>query len=220
MGLPIIAAFKALPLLTKIGLAAGTAKTLSGVGQTAFSGQRRAERDLTKQIEAIPEYTKSPSILEYYEQARQRYGVSPTQTAMYRQQMQDIERTGAGAVSQLRGSRERLGGTSTILNSLLRAKLGANVAAEQEQNRRFGQLGAAAQMMRGEDVMKQQRDLMKQEQRIRQAAAKAEGRAAVKRAGITNIFGGLTDIGKAAVTKPTGSNLTAEQLSALANLRF
>jgi hypothetical protein len=210
----------ALPLLTKISLAAGAAKTLSGVGQTAFSGQRRAERDLTKQIEAIPEYTKSPSILEYYEQARQRYGVSPTQTATYRQQMQDIERTGAGAVSQLRGSRERLGGTSTILNSLLRAKLGANVAAEQEQNRRFGQLGAAAQMMRGEDVMKQQRDLMKQEQRIRQAAAKAEGRAAVKRAGITNIFGGLTDIGKAAVTKPTGSNLTAEQLSALANLRF
>lgn len=220
MGLPIIAAFKALPLLTKIGLAAGTAKTLSGVGQTAFSGQRRAERDLTKQIEAIPEYTKSPSILEYYEQARQRYGVSPTQTAMYKQQMQDIERSGAGAVSQLRGSRERLGGTSTILNSLLRAKLGANVAAEQEQNRRFGQLGAAAQMMRGEDVMKQQRDLMKQEQRIRQAAAKAKGRADVKQAGITNIFGGLTDIGKAAVTKPTGSNLTAQQLNALANLRF
>jgi small-conductance mechanosensitive channel len=119
--------------------------------------------------------------------------------------MQDIERTGAGAVSQLRGSRERLGGTSTILNSLLRAKLGANVAAEQEQNRRFGQLGAAAQMMRGEDVMKQQRELMKQEQRIRQASAKAAGRAAVQRAGLTNIFGGLTDIGKAAVTKPTGS---------------
>lgn len=215
MGLPIIAAFKALPLLTKIGLAAGTAKTLSGVGQTAFSGQRRAERDLTKQIEAIPEYTKSPSILEYYEQARQRYGVSPTQTAMYRQQMQDIERTGAGAVSQLRGSRERLGGTSTILNSLLRAKLGANVAAEQEQNRRFGQLGAAAQMMRGEDVMKQQRDLMKQEQRIRQAAAKAAGRAAVQRAGLTNIFGGLTDIGKAAALEGGDSKLL-ESLKKLA----
>jgi hypothetical protein len=210
----------ALPLLTKISLAAGAAKTGAGLAQTFTSGQRRAERDLTKQIEAIPEYTKSPSILEYYEQARQRYGVSPTQTAMYRQQMQDIERTGAGAVSQLRGSRERLGGTSTILNSLLRAKLGANVAAEQEQNRRFGQLGAAAQMMRGEDVMKQQRDLMKQEQRIRQASAKAEGRAAVKRAGITNIFGGLTDIGKSVSNKPSSSNLTAEQLSALANLRF
>jgi hypothetical protein len=113
-----------------------------------------------------------------------------------------------------------MGAASSIARSLSDATLGAEVAAEQEQNRRFGQLGAAAQMMRGEDVMKQQRDLMKQEQRIRQAAAKAKGRADVKQAGITNIFGGLTDIGKAAVTKPTGSNLTAQQLNALANLRF
>lgn len=179
-------------------------KQMLGAGQVLFSGQRKAEKALTKQIEAIPEYLKSPSILEYYEQARQRYGVSPTQTAMYKQQMQDIERTGAGAVSQLRGSRERLGGTSTILNSLLRAKLGANVAAEQEQNRRFGQLGAAAQMMRGEDVMKQQRDLMKQEQRIRQAAAKAAGRAAIQRAGFTNIIGSLTDMAKAGASMSGG----------------
>jgi hypothetical protein len=220
MGLPIIAAFKALQPLTKIALAAGAAKTLSGVGQTAFSGQRRAERDLTKQIEAIPEYTKSPSILEYYEQARQRYGVSPTQTAMYKRQMQNIQRAGATGLAGARGTAARMGAASSIARSLSDATLGAEVAAEQEQNRRFGQLGAAAQMMRGEDVMKQQRDLMKQEQRIRQAAAKAKGRADVKQAGITNIFGGLTDIGKAAVTKPTGSNLTAQQLNALANLRF
>lgn len=195
----------ALPLLTKIGLAAGAAKTLSGVGQTAFSGQRRAERDLTKQIEAIPEYTKSPSILEYYEQARQRYGVSPTQTAMYKRQMQNIQRAGATGLAGARGTAARMGAASSIARSLSDATLGAEVAAEQEQNRRFGQLGAAAQMRRSEDVMQQQRELMKQEQRIRQASAKAAGRAAVQRAGLTNIFGGLTDIGKAAVTKPTGS---------------
>jgi small-conductance mechanosensitive channel len=160
---------------------------------------------LTKQIEAIPEYTKSPSILEYYEQARQRYGVSPTQTAMYKRQMQNIQRAGATGLAGARGTAARMGAASSIARSLSDATLGAEVAAEAEQNRRFGQLGAAAQMMRGEDVMKQQRDLMKQEQRIRQAAAKAKGRADVKQAGITNIFGGLTDIGKAAVTKPTGS---------------
>jgi hypothetical protein len=208
MGLPIIAAFKALQPLTQIALAAGAAKTLSGVGQTAFSGQRRAERDLTKQIEAIPEYTKSPSILEYYEQARQRYGVSPTQTAMYKRQMQNIQRAGATGLAGARGTAARMGAASSIARSLSDATLGAEVAAEQEQNRRFGQLGAAAQMMRGEDVMKQQRDLMKQEQRIRQAAAKAKGRADVKQAGITNIFGGLTDIAKAATTKPSTGSTT------------
>lgn len=211
----------ALPLLAKIGLAAGAAKTGAGLVQTFTSGQGKAERDLTKQIENIPEYVKSPSILEYYEQARQRYGVSPTQTAMYKRQMQNIQRAGATGLAGAQGARGRMGAASTIARSLSDATLGAEVAAEQEQNRRFGQLGQAAQMMRGEDVMKQQRDLMKQEQRIRQASAKAEGRAAVKRAGISNIFGGLTDIGKSVSSKPSSSsNLTAEQLSALANLRF
>jgi hypothetical protein len=192
----------ALPLVTKIGLAAGAAKTGAGLVQTFTSGQRKAEKDLRKQIEAIPEYTKSPSILEYYEQARQRYGVSPTQTAMYKRQMQNIQRAGATGLAGAQGARGRMGAASTIARSLSDATLGAEVAAEGEQSRRFGQLGAAAQMRRGEDVMQQQRELMKQEQRIRQAAAKAAGRAAVQRAGLTNIFGGLGDIGKAALTKP------------------
>lgn len=198
----------ALPLAAKIGLAAGGAKLLGGVAQTAFSGQRKAERDLTKQIEEIPEYVKSPSILEYYEQARQRYGVSPTQTAMYKRQMQNIQRAGATGLAGAGGARGRISATPSITRSLADATLGAEVAAETEQNRRFGQLGAAAQMMRTEDVMKQQRDLMKQEQRIRQASAKAAGRAAVKRAGLTNIFGSLTDIGKAVLTKPSSEPTT------------
>jgi small-conductance mechanosensitive channel len=186
-----------------IALIAGGVKTLGGLAQTAFSGQKRAEKDLSKQIQAIPEYVKSPSILEYYEQARQRYGVSPTQTAMYKRQMQNIQRAGATGLAGAQGARGRMGAASTIARSLSDATLGAEVAAEAEQNRRFGQLGAAAQMRRGEDVMQQQRELMKQEQKIRQAAAKAAGRAAVQRAGLTNIFGGLTDVGKAALTKPS-----------------
>jgi hypothetical protein len=83
-----------------IALIAGGVKTLGGLAQTAFSGQKRAEKDLSKQIQAIPEYVKSPSILEYYEQARQRYGVSPTQTAMYKRQMQNIQRAGATGLAR------------------------------------------------------------------------------------------------------------------------
>ena len=180
---------------------AGLAAAQTGLG---FIQAARGRKELKKEIAGLPQYQQSQGILDYYNQAQQRYGVSPTQTATYRQQMQDIERTGAGAVSQLRGSRERIGGASTILDSLLRAKRGTGVAAEQEQARRFGQLGAAAQMMRGEDVMKQQRELMKQEQKIRQAAAKAAGRAAVQRAGFTNITGSLTDMAKAGASMTGG----------------
>jgi hypothetical protein len=175
----------------------GAQKQLVGLGQFLFSGQKKAERNLRKQIEAIPEYEKSPSILDYYEQAKQRYGVAPTQTAMYKRQMQNVQRAGATGLAGARGSRARMGAASSVARSLSDATLGAEVAAEQEQNRRFGQLGSAAQMRRGEDVMVDQRRLLKQEQRIRQAAAKAQGTAAIKGAGLTNIFGGMSDMGKA-----------------------
>lgn len=176
---------------------AATQKQLAGAAQFLFSGQRKAEKKLTKEIEAIPEYTKSPSILDFYEQARQRYGISPAQTAMYKRQMANIQRAGSTALAGAGGARGRMGVASTVARQLSDATLGAETAAEQEQARRFGQLGQAAQMMRSEDVMAEQRKLLKQEQRLRQASARAAGAAAIKRAGLTNIFGGMSDMAKA-----------------------
>lgn len=201
-GIP--AAIKSLSDAQKVGLAAGGLKTLGGLAQAAFSGQRKAEKDLRKQIEAIPSYQKSQGILDYYEQAKQRYGVSPTQTAAYKRQMANIQRSGATALAGAGGARGRMAAASTIARSLSDAAQGAEVAAEQEQSRRFGQLGSAAQMLRGEEAMQQQRELMKQEQRIRQAAAKAAGRAATQRTGISNIFGGIGDVGKSLLSRPYG----------------
>lgn len=196
--LPFLAA---LPLAAKIGLAAGGAKLIGGGIQAATSGQKKAERALDKSIEAIPEYTMSPSILQYYEQAKQRYGISPTQTAMYKRQMQNIQRAGATGVAALRGARGRMAAVPSIVRSLSDSSLGTEVAGEQEQARRFSQLGSATQMKAGQEAAVEQRKLAKQQQRISAAQAKAVGRAAVKRAGLTNIFSGLTDIGKAAMTK-------------------
>lgn len=184
-----------------IGLLASGVKTLGGVLQATTSGQKKAERALGREVEAIPDYTMSPSILKFYQAARQKYAVPPTQTAFYKQQMQDIERAGSTALSQLRSPRERLGGTSTIMDRLLKAKLEANVAAEQERNRRFSQFGTATQMMAGQEAAAEQRKLAKQQQKINLAEAKAVGRAAVKRAGLGNIFGGLTDIAKTGMSE-------------------
>ena len=175
---------------------AAAQKKQAGLAQFLFSGQRKAEKKLTKEIEAIPEYTKSPSILDFYEQARQRYGISPTQTAAYKRQMANIQRAGATALAGAGGARGRMGAASTVARQLSDAALGAEVAGEQEKARRFGQLGQAAQMMRGEDVMAEQRRSLKQQQRLSQAAARAAGAAAIKRAGLTNIFGAMSDMAK------------------------
>ena len=184
---------------------AGGAKALGGVLQTAFSGQKKAEKGLEKSIEAIPEYTMSPSILQYYEQAKQRYGISPTQTAMYKRQMQNIQRAGATGLAGLRGARARMGAVPTLARTLADASLGVEVAGEQEQARRFGQFGSATQMKAGQEAAVEQRKLAKQYQRISAAQAKAAGRAAVKRAGLTNIFGGLTDVAKAGMSQEEGA---------------
>jgi hypothetical protein len=191
--------------LATIAAVAGGVKTLGGIAQTAFSGQKKAEKNLEKSIEAIPEYTMSPSILQYYEQAKQRYGVSPTQTAMYKRQMQNIQRAGATGLAGLGGARARIGAVPSIVRTLSDASLGAEVAGEQEQARRFGQLGSATQMKAGQEAAVEQRKLAKQYQRISAAQAKAAGRAAVKRAGLTNIFGGLTDVAKAGMSKEEGA---------------
>lgn len=176
--------------LTLTALIAGGAKTLSGLGQTIFSGQKKAEKALGKEIEAI----QFPSILDIYAESKRRYGVSPEQSALYKRQMQNVARQQAGGLRKLQQSGNVLAGIPGILDAGAKASLDAAVAAEGERNRRFGQYTSAAQA-------KTQAELQKQYQKISAAQAKAAGRAAVKRAGLTNIFGGLTDIGKAAMSE-------------------
>lgn len=168
--------------------------------QTLFSGQKKAERALEKTIEGIPAYQTSPSILDYYAQAKQRYGVSPTQTAAYKRQMQNIQRAGATSLAGAGGARGRMAIAPSIARSMSDAGLAAETAAEAQQTQRFGELGRAAQMLASQDVMKQQRDLLKQQQRISAAAAKAAGRAAVKRAGLQGMQSAFETAGKIAAS--------------------
>lgn len=172
-----------------MALAGGT-KALGGVLQAAFSGQKKAEKALGKEIDAI----QFPSLLNIYAETKRRYGISPEQSAFYKGQMQNIARSQATGLRTLQQSGNVLGGLPSILDVANRSSLAAKSRAEEEKNRRFGQYMSAAQM-------KTQAELAKQNQKISAAAAKAAGAAAIKRSGLTNIYGGLTDIGKAYMSK-------------------
>jgi hypothetical protein len=165
---------------------AGGAKALGGLAQTIFSGERRAQKKLESEIEGI----KFPSILDYYSEAQRRYGIAPEQSALYKRQMQNLGRLQAGGMRKLQQSGNILAGIPGLLDVGARSSLDAVIAAEQERNRRFSEYGSAAQM-------KTQAELNKQRQKIELAAAKAQGASSIKRAGLTNIFGGLTDIASA-----------------------
>jgi hypothetical protein len=70
------------------------------------------------------------------------------------------------------------------------AGLGAEVAAEQEQSRRFGQLGQAAQLKRGEEMAAfQQNQVLPSQMRLQMAAQRAAGGTQIANTGISNLFG-------------------------------
>ena len=176
---------------------AGIAKAAGGGVQALASGAGKKQKELKASVEAIPDYLKSPSIGSFLQQAQQNYGISPTQTALYKRQMQNLQRAGATGLAGAQGSRARMGAASSIFRGISDASLEAERVAEQQRQQRFGVLGQATGMQAAEDRAAELRKFQKQQQRIALAEARAQGAAATKRAGLTNIFGGLTDIGKA-----------------------
>lgn len=150
-----------------------------------------------KQLEKLqsPTYKQNDGIMKYYNEALARYGVSPSDSALYKRQQQNINRGVSTGISALQDRRSALAGTSSLLRNANDASLNAEVAAENQRNQRFGQLGGAAQMKAGEDRMAyQQNELAPFERKYNLLAAKAGANNQTVNAGISNIFGGLQNM--------------------------
>lgn len=117
---------------------------LAGLAQMIFSGRKKAERELNSL--QMPTAEGSRSISNFYNQALGRYNVSPTDSAMYRRQQQNIQRGLATGIGALRDRGSALAGAGRLMAGVSDASLNAEAMAEQERNRRFGQLGQAAGM--------------------------------------------------------------------------
>ena len=127
-----------MPLPLVAGLQMGAGLLQAGIG--AISARKR-QKQAEKFINEMPTYQANKGILDYYNQALARYNVSPTDTAMYKRSQQDINRGMAQGIGALQDRRAGIAGVSSLLNRANQARLNANVAAENEVNRRFGQYG-------------------------------------------------------------------------------
>lgn len=166
----------------------------AGVGIAQTVGGWIQQGKATKEIEKLqsPTYVKNQGILDYYNKALSRYNVNPTDSAMYKRQSRDIDRGVASSISMLNDRRSGTAGASSILRAANDARLGANVAAENQQNQRFGQLGQAANMQANEaDKDFQINQYAPFERKYNLLAMKAGGGSQIANAGIGNIFGGL-----------------------------
>jgi len=166
----------------------------AGVGLAQTIGGWIQQRKATKALEKLqsPTYKQNQSILDYYNQALQRYSVSPTDSAMYKRNMKNIDRGVATGINALQDRRSGTAGASSILRAANDARLDTEVAAENEKNNRFGVLGGATQMKAGEDDKAfQYNEYMPFERKYNLLSQKAGGGNQIMNSGISNIFGGL-----------------------------
>jgi hypothetical protein len=169
----------------------------AGLLQTIFGGSkaRKAQKELENM--QSPLYRQNQSILDFYNNALARYNVAPTDTAMYKRNMQNIDRGVATGIAGLQDRRSALAGLPSILRAASDAKLNTEVAAEQEKSNRFSQLGGAAEMKAGEDRLAYQyNELAPFERKYNLKSMKAGAANQLANAGLTNIFGGLQGMGQ------------------------
>ena len=164
---------------------AGTLQGILGAIQAA-----KGRKELSKEIANMPKYQQSQGILDYYNQALQRYNVAPTESALYKRQMQNVGRQTAAGISSLQDRRAALAGVPSLVRGASDAALNAEAAAEQQRTQRFGQLGGAAQMKKGEEQQAfQYNQLAPSQMRMQLAGLKASGGSQIFNTGLSNIFG-------------------------------
>lgn len=174
-----------------MGKADATKQGIGGLLQAGigFFGGRKARRDLENL--QLPTYTPAKSISDYYAEAKNRYGISPYASTLYKTTQQGIGRNINQGISALRDRRLGIGGISSLIQGANDATLKSSIAAEQEQNQRFGQYGQAANAMAGEERQAFNiNQMMPYEKKYNLLAMKAQGYNQLLNAGLQNIFGG------------------------------
>jgi len=179
----------------------------AGLIQSIIGGvnARKQQKRLDQHISQTPTYEPNKSVLDFYNTALQRYGVSPTDSAMYKQQMKDVNQNVATTVAGLQDRRSALAGIPSILRAANDAKLNANVAAEQQKNQRFNELGQATGMKASEEQLAfKQNKMLPFELKYNILSQKAGAANQTLNAGLTNIFGGLQNWGNYNTAKQDG----------------
>lgn len=201
-----------------VAISVGTAgaSVLGGLAQTVFSGKNKAQKNLDNTLKSNPQYAGSKPIGDYYNEALNRYNVSPYQSAQYQVAKQNAERSTATGFNALQGRGQALAGASRLVGLQNDNLLKAGVAAENERDQRFGQFGGATQMKSGDDMKKFQiNQLDPYNRNVQMASMKAGAANARFDAGLGNIFNGLGNAGMLASTfgkKPASTTIKSGNL--------
>lgn len=166
---------------TPWGAIADGAQTLLGLGQTLFSGKRKAENNLENYANS---YQPNQSIMDYYNKALAKYNPNAYDSAAYQNRRNVNAQNLTTGINALQDRRAGVGNISSLVQGADQANASAAGQAESEQRANLGQLGAASNAKANEDSKKY--DL-----KYNLLAMKAGGANANQSAGIKNLYGGL-----------------------------
>ena len=172
-------------------------QTVGGIFQSIFGGAAAKKAQNALLNLQTPTYNGSSSIMNYYNNALQRYNTNPYQSPLYRTEIQNANNTLNAGINNLQTRRGAVGGIADLSaltnNNMLRA---AN-AATQQQNQEFSQLGNAANLEGADQKYQFQiNQLMPYQKQFDLLSAKAGANAATENQGFSNIFNGLGNLGK------------------------
>jgi hypothetical protein len=177
--------------LTSAGISAGL-QVVGGLAQTLFSGRKKnqAALDALKTPTIMP----NKAISDYYQTALNRYYTNPFQSNQYLAEKKAADSGIATGIGALQDRRSGLAGIPKLIGLSDDAMNKAGTRAVQEQNQRFGQLGSATQMKAGDDRYDFQiNKLMPYQKELNTLTEKAAGSNQRFDAGLTNLFGGLSN---------------------------
>ena len=181
----------------------------AGLAQSIISGIKA--RKATKQLENLetPNYEQNQSLANLYNNALTRYNVSPTDSALYKRNMNDVNRNVASSISGLSDRRAGLIGIPALLRAKNDAMLNSEVQAENQRNQRFNELGNITNQKVNDDRMAFQiNKMLPYEKKYNLLSQKAGAANQGVNAGLSNIFGGLSSLSNYSTAKRAYQNTT------------
>lgn len=176
----------------------------ASLGQALTSGQRAKTAALEAQAAQQPQYAGSSALDQYYQQALQRANTGAQQSALYKEQINAANRALAAGIGATTASGGGQGAISRLTQGTTDAYQRALSGAEQQRERRFGQLAGATQMKSAEDLRKFQINKMQPwETKYNLLAARAAQAGRQKEAGFSNLASNLMNLGRIAQTQTT-----------------
>ena len=178
-----------------IGAAPGALKTVGGIFQSIFGGNRASKAQNALENLQTPTYGGSNSIGQYYNNALQRYNTNPYTSPLYQMQQQNANRSEAAGLNALQDRRSALAGVGRLSAINNDASLKAGGMAEQMKNQELAQLGKAAYLKGNDDRYGFQiNKLMPYQKQYSLLAQKAAAGNGTLNTGLNNTFGGLGDL--------------------------